>query len=373
MAATDVFLNLNATTLAAARVVSSTNNQAEPWQKFVIADNRDLNLYFTDGAGAYVDVSSYTSIRVGVGGINKRPTSGSWMFTHGGNSNVVEWDITAANLELLLDSAPYSLDVAVTSPVTGVYIVRFNNVGAQTLPTTDTDGTSGPLSPDSTISVKRLVTGDGSTKEDWIIRLFQIPWAYSETWAAISNGVTGSLNFGTENLYLAMGASDSVAGYFEVELTDASANITTIVQAPVTILGPVIGDGASGSGAFELAIPKETIICSVTGESETLTTGAGKITWQMPYAMTVTAVRASVKTAPTGATIDVDINDGGTSILSTLITIDAGETSSATAATPAVISDTALADDAIMTIDVDQVGSGTAGVGLKVYITGPRA
>ena len=369
MATTDAFVNVNASTLAAARVVSLTSNQAEPWQKFVIADNRDFNLYFVDGAGAYIDVSAYTDIRVGVGGINKRPTSGSWTFTHGGNTAIVAYDESASNVEALLDAAPYSFDCAVTSPVAGVWIVKFNAVGAQTLPTLDASG----LAPDSTASAKRLVVGDGSTKEEWIIRLFQVPWAYSESWAAISNGVTGSLNFGTENLYDAMGSSDSVTGFLEIELTDASANLTTVMQAPITILGPVIGDGATGSGAFELTIPKQTIIASVTGEDETLTTGAGKITWQMPYAMTVTAVRASVKTAPTGSTINVDINEGGSTILGTAITIDIGETSSATAATPPVVSDTDLADDAVMTIDVDQVGSGTAGVGLKVYITGKRA
>ena len=369
MATTDVFLNLNASTLAGARVVSSTNNQAEPWQKFVIADKRDFNLYFVDGAGAYVDVSAYTSIRVGVGGINKRPTGGTWKFTHGGDDATFDWNQSASSMETTLDASPYSFDCAVTSPTTGIWIIKFNAVGAQTLPTLD----ASDLTPDSSLSAKRLVTGDGSTKEEWIIRSFQTPWAYSESWSAISNGVTGSLNFGTENLYKAMASADSLAGYFEVELTDASANITTIVQAPVTILGPVIGDGASGSGAFELTIPKETIICSVTGESETLTTGNGKITWQMPYAMTLTDVRASVKTAPTGSTIVVDVNEAGSSVLSTLVTIDDGETSSKTAATPPVISDSALADDAVMTIDVDQVGSGTAGVGLKVYLTGTRA
>jgi hypothetical protein len=252
-----------------------------------------------------------------------------------------------------------------------VWIVKFNNVGSQTLPTTNSD----QLIPDSSVSVKRLVTGDGSTKEEWIIRNFQVPWAYSESWSAITNGVTGSLNFGTENLYKAMGDADSLAGYFEIELTDGSANISTTIQAPVTIQGPVIGDGVAGAGAFNSYLTQdvETIICSVTGESETLSTGTGKITWQMPYAMTLTSVRASVKTAGTGSTIIVDLNEGGSSVLSTKVTIDAGETSSATAAIPPVISDSDLADDSIMTIDLDQVGSGTAGVGLKVYLTGTRA
>jgi hypothetical protein len=65
----------------------------------------------------------------------------------------------------------------------------------------------------------------------------------------------------------------------------------------------------------------------------------------------------------------VDINEEGTSILSTKLTIDNTEKSSATAATPPVISDTALGDDAEITIDIDQIGNGTA-KGLKVMLIG---
>lgn len=90
----------------------------------------------------------------------------------------------------------------------------------------------------------------------------------------------------------------------------------------------------------------------------------------MPYAMTVTGVRASVNTAPVGSTIIVDINESGTSILSTKLSIDASEKTSTTAATAAVISDSSLADDAEITIDIDQIGSSTAGTGLKVWLIG---
>jgi hypothetical protein len=79
-----------------------------------------------------------------------------------------------------------------------------------------------------------------------------------------------------------------------------------------------------------------------------------------------------VNTAPTGSTIIVDINEGGSTILSTKLTIDVSEKTSTTAATPAVISDTALADDAEMTVDIDQIGSSVAGKGLKVWLIGYR-
>ena len=93
----------------------------------------------------------------------------------------------------------------------------------------------------------------------------------------------------------------------------------------------------------------------------------------MPFAMTLSEVKASVSTAPTGANIEVDINEAGVSVLSTILSIDAGEETSDTAAIPAVISDSALADDAEITIDADQVGSTVAGVFLIVYLIGTRA
>jgi len=116
------------------------------------------------------------------------------------------------------------------------------------------------------------------------------------------------------------------------------------------------------------------IMGAASDETTALTTGTAKLTYRMPCAMTLLAVRASVTTAPTGSTLTVDINETGTgSILSTVISIDASEKTSTTAATPAVISDAALADDAEITIDIDQVGSTIAGAGLKVTLIGYRA
>lgn len=114
------------------------------------------------------------------------------------------------------------------------------------------------------------------------------------------------------------------------------------------------------------------IMLDVGDQTTALTTGTAKKTFRMPFAMTLTAVRASVSTAPVGSTIVVDINEAGTSVLSTKLSIDASEKTSTTAATPAVISDAALADDAEITIDIDQIGSGTAGAGLKVVLIGSR-
>lgn len=115
----------------------------------------------------------------------------------------------------------------------------------------------------------------------------------------------------------------------------------------------------------------EYIQIPLSDETNSLTTGSAKYTFRMPYNMTLTEVRASVNVAPSGSTIIVDINQSGTSILSTKLSIDQNEKTSLTAATPAVISTSALVNDAEITLDIDQVGSaGTTGKGLKVLLKG---
>ena len=140
------------------------------------------------------------------------------------------------------------------------------------------------------------------------------------------------------------------------------------ISGNVTVTLPT----ASGTIQTTNTLPT-TIQLACSDETTALTAGTAKVTFRMPYAMTLTAVRASVTTAPTGSTLIVDINEGGTSVLSTKLSIDATEKTSTTAASAAVISDSALANDAEITIDIDQIGSTIAGAGLKVTLIGTRA
>lgn len=107
-------------------------------------------------------------------------------------------------------------------------------------------------------------------------------------------------------------------------------------------------------------------------ETTALTAGTAKLTFRLPTAFTLTAVRASLTTAQTsGSIFTVDINQSGTSVLGTKLTIDNTEKTSTTAATPATITTSALTDDAEITIDIDQIGDGTA-KGLKITLIGTR-
>lgn len=109
---------------------------------------------------------------------------------------------------------------------------------------------------------------------------------------------------------------------------------------------------------------------AISDETTDITTGTAKITFRMPFAMTVTSVRFSLTAASTSGIPTVDINEAGTTILSTKLTIDANEKTSTTAATAFVLSDTTLADDAEITMDIDV--SGTGAKGAKIWIIGKR-
>jgi len=115
------------------------------------------------------------------------------------------------------------------------------------------------------------------------------------------------------------------------------------------------------------------IACS--DESTPLTTGTNKVRFINPYstAFIVEGVVGSLNVTQTsGSIFTVDVNEAGTSILSTKLTIDNGEKTSGTAATPPVINDNSIAPYAEIEIDIDQVGDGTA-AGLKVYLIGHAA
>ena len=87
----------------------------------------------------------------------------------------------------------------------------------------------------------------------------------------------------------------------------------------------------------------------------------------VPTSLTIIKVKTYVKTAPTGATLIVDVNKGGTTIFTTqgnrpTIAISGNSDDSGT---PDV---TSLSEDDVLTVDVDQIGSSVAGADLTIEV-----
>lgn len=163
--------------------------------------------------------------------------------------------------------------------------------------------------------------------------------------------------------------------------TGSAVNEITIVNS-ATSNGPEI-QATGGDTNIDLKLtPKGTGI--VKGErkmfqirledsTSSLSTGTGKggdYRISPERAITIKSVGAYVDTAAATGTdlLTIDINEAGTTILSTKITIDVGEKTSTTAATAPVISDSSVAADAIITFDIDQVNETTPAQGLVVWV-----
>lgn len=114
----------------------------------------------------------------------------------------------------------------------------------------------------------------------------------------------------------------------------------------------------------------EAMMVAVSDETTAITTGTAKLTFRMPYAFTVTSVKGSLSTASSSGLPQFDVNKNGSTIFSTNPTFDVSEKTTATAATPSVISGStvAFAADDEVTIDIDTAGTGAKG--LKVYLIG---
>jgi hypothetical protein len=108
--------------------------------------------------------------------------------------------------------------------------------------------------------------------------------------------------------------------------------------------------------------------CAPFSLAGAVTTGAGVLRFPVKGGtFQIQTVAAMVGTAPTGASLIVDVNKNGTSIYGTQAnrpTIAA----SANAATVGAHTATTVTDGDYITVDVDQVGSTVAGSNLVVVI-----
>jgi hypothetical protein len=164
--------------------------------------------------------------------------------------------------------------------------------------------------------------------------------------------------------------------YLSTATPGAITNVKPASPNYIVVIGYVAKKSAT-DGHILLHVQNDTrqaveIQLAASDETTALTTGTAKVTFRMPFAMTLTDVRASLTTAQaSGSIFTVDINQSGSSVLGTKLTIDNTEKTSTTAATAATITTSALTDDAEITIDIDQIGDGTA-TGLKITLIGTR-
>jgi hypothetical protein len=99
-----------------------------------------------------------------------------------------------------------------------------------------------------------------------------------------------------------------------------------------------------------------------------LTVATGSAPFRWPFPGVIIGISVAVGTAPTGASLVIDVNKNGTTVFTTQgnrPTIVAGATATASEAIPDV---TTIAMGDVYKIDVDQIGSTVAGSDLQVNI-----
>ncbi len=170
------------------------------------------------------------------------------------------------------------------------------------------------------------------------------------------------------------------AGETALEFTVAAAgDYVGLTDTPSSFSGEAlkIPRVNSGETALEFVTPANVaantpVIIAASDETTALGVATSVVTVRMPGEFSLAAVRASLTTASSTGTVTIDINVAGSTILSTKITIDATELTSETAATPPVLTASTIADDAEITIDIDDAGSSADAAGLKIYLEGTQ-
>lgn len=137
-----------------------------------------------------------------------------------------------------------------------------------------------------------------------------------------------------------------------------------------TALGAPAAELTNG-GYDQRGGPAETVATFVVAGG--LSAAAVALAVPMVAPFTLSGVRLAVTTAPVGAALLVDVNKNGTTVFTTQANRPAiadGATSGGPGAAPNV---TQVVAGDLITIDVDQVGSGTAGSNLVVVVLGTRS
>lgn len=264
-----IYGNIDAGNLLTGKVQSVNNLTATGIKNLVAGDGLEVELFLTSQSGL-VNIQDY-SVRLAIGDLNARPTGGTWVL---GSSTNLAYNINETDLGTAIASEASANTTTELSPF--VYKTVFTANGSQTIPTIDATG----LTPSSTVSITKLVTGDGSTQEQWLTRIFRNPIALQDTWqnftkARVGAGVNGVLGLGTPEIYSQFSSTvTSFESTMELEITDTDGNSITIFQIPVTIGGETIGAGISVSSltpsTFVTASDVNTSIDSATSGSNTI-------------------------------------------------------------------------------------------------------
>ena len=247
------------------------------------------------------------------------------------------------------------------------------NASTNTFPSSGGSGVSGAILKGDiwTISVSGSLGGVAVTPGDLVRALIDAPSTTPANWVITENNFGYVAENSANKTNTITGNETSNSLYASIKgIVDwlTSAKIKSILGIS-TLSGSNTGDETTATLKTKIDVE---LAYALSDETSNLTVG-NLISFRVPFAIILSEIRISVNDAPTVSSLIVDVKEAGVSIFSTLLSIDATELTSVTAATPAVISDVNLADDALITVSTTQIGSGNSGKGLKILFKGKKS
>ena len=209
-----------------------------------------------------------------------------------------------------------------------------------------------------------------------------IDWALSPFHRCIADG---DITFTMTNLppagkyeTIVLEIKQDGTGLHDIVFADSFLNshlpvINKVANGVTSLAFYTYDDGSDRILGFN-TIPAIPLAFALSDETSALASTSTTVpigSFRMPGAMILTEVRSNLFQASSSGLVTLDIKESGTTILSTALSIDANEETSTTASTPAVISDTVLADDAKITVFL--TARGTNATGLKLSLIGYQA
>lgn len=251
MATETVIIDLAAATTRS-RISAVGSSQYIGFRDLIVGDNLDLTLQFQGEDGELIDLSGYT-IRLSIGSPNARASGGTFTVDddNGNVASGLAYNITAAALQTALNAldggaGPDGDTVTVTGQDGGPWRVKWDSAGSHNLLILDPTS----LTPGCSQFVSRIVTGDGSTREEQFLRIYQTPLAFQDTWTISSTSATAELSLGGIDLFTALGTATAIQRTLEIELTSGLGDITTVAQLPVVIRADLAAEGATDPVTF---------------------------------------------------------------------------------------------------------------------------
>lgn len=181
-----------------------------------------------------------------------------------------------------------------------------------------------------------------------------------------ANNLADVANAATSYDNIKQAATTSATGAVELATT---SEVDTGTDNSRVITPLALKDSSPAIKATNISELVDIYVVSISPIDGDLIVATVKESFLVRYAGTITEVSGSVETAPTDASIIIDVNKNGTTVMTTdKIKIDTTETDSKDAATQPALTTTAVAANDKISFDVDQIGSTVAGAGGKVYV-----